>query len=165
MGRKKGHIVTLKPFCYYCDKEFNNELILHQHQKARHFNCAKCKKRFSTAPALDTHELQVHRSSLKRVPNAKAGRDSFDISIYGMDGVPIELINYKLAEKVEQKKRKLIKEHKIAGNEEVRRFLENLGFVAGSQVSVISKICGNVIVQIKESRVAISKEMAQKIIV
>ena len=116
MGRKKGHIVTLKPFCYYCDKEFNNELILHQHQKARHFNCVKCRKRFSTAPALDTHEIQVHRSSLKRVPNAKAGRDSFDISIYGMDGVPIELINYKLAEKVEQKKRKLIKEHKMAGN-------------------------------------------------
>ena len=125
MGRKKGHIVTLKPFCYYCDKEFNNELILHQHQKARHFNCAKCKKRFSTAPALDTHELQVHRSSLKRVPNAKAGRDSFDISIYGMDGVPIELINYKLAEKVEQKKRKLIKEHKIAGNEEDNKPEEN----------------------------------------
>ena len=125
MGRKKGHIVTLKPFCYYCDKEFNNEVILHQHQKARHFNCAKCKKRFSTAPALDTHELQVHRSSLKRVPNAKAGRDSFDISIYGMDGVPIELINYKLAEKVEQKKRKLIKEHKIAGNEEDNKPEEN----------------------------------------
>ncbi len=54
---------------------------------------------------------------------------------------------------------------KIAGKEEVRRFLENLGFVAGAQVSVISKISGNVIVQIKESRVAISKETAQKIIV
>ena len=54
---------------------------------------------------------------------------------------------------------------KINGKEEVRRFLENLGFVAGAEVSVVSKICGNVIVQIKESRVAISKEMAQKIIV
>ena len=125
MGRKKSHIVTLKPFCYYCDKEFNNELILHQHQKARHFNCVKCRKRFSTAPALDTHEIQVHRASLKRVPNAKTGRDSFDISIYGMDGVPIELINYKLAEKVEQKKRKLIKEHKMVGNEEDNKPEEN----------------------------------------
>ena len=54
---------------------------------------------------------------------------------------------------------------KIMGKEEVRRFLENLGFVAGTEVSVVSKICGNVIVQVKESRVAISKEMAQKIIV
>ena len=130
MGRKKGHIVTLKPFCYYCDKEFNNELILHQHQKARHFNCVKCSKRFSTAPALDTHEIQVHRSSLKRVPNAKAGRDSFDISIYGMDGVPIELINYKLAEKVEQKKRKLIKENKMIGNiEEKNNGIKNLNYL------------------------------------
>ena len=118
MGRKKGHIVTLKPFCYYCDKEFNNELILHQHQKARHFNCVKCHKRFSTAPALDTHEFQVHKKTLDRVPNAKAGRDSFEISIYGMDGVPLELINYKLAEKVEQKKRKLIQQHKLISNDE-----------------------------------------------
>ena len=54
---------------------------------------------------------------------------------------------------------------KITGKEEVRRYLENLGFVAGAEVSVVSKICGNVIVQIKESRIAISKEMAQKIIV
>ena len=54
---------------------------------------------------------------------------------------------------------------KIMGKEEVRRFLENLGFVAGTQISVVSKNCGNVIVQVKESRVAISKEMAQKIIV
>ncbi len=54
---------------------------------------------------------------------------------------------------------------KITGNEETRRFLENLGFVAGAQVSLISKISGNVIVQIKDSRVAISREMAQKIIV
>ena len=129
MGRKKGHIVTLKPFCYYCDKEFNNELILHQHQKARHFNCAKCRKRFSTAPALDTHEIQVHRSSLKRVPNAKAGRDSFDLSIYGMDGVPIELIKYKLAEKVEQKKRKLIKEHKMEGGIEEKFEKKNLNYL------------------------------------
>ena len=54
---------------------------------------------------------------------------------------------------------------KISGKEEVRRFLENLGLVAGAQVSLVSKINGNVIVQIKDSRVAISREMAQKIIV
>ena len=54
---------------------------------------------------------------------------------------------------------------KISGKEEVRRFLENLGFVAGTQGSLVSKIGGNVIVQVKDSRVAISREMAQKIIV
>ena len=120
MGRKRRHLVTLKPFCYYCDKEFNNEIILHQHQKARHFNCVACRKRFSTAPALGTHIIQVHKDKIQRVPNAKAGRDSFDISIYGMDGVPIELINYKLAEKVQNKRRKLIKEKKLAEDEDIK---------------------------------------------
>ena len=53
----------------------------------------------------------------------------------------------------------------IGGKEEVRRFLENLGFVCGARIPVVSKNCGNVIVQIKDSRVAVSREMAQKIIV
>ncbi|MFR2712370.1 FeoA family protein [Frisingicoccus sp.] len=54
---------------------------------------------------------------------------------------------------------------KIGGKEEVRRFLESLGFVAGSIVSVVSEMNGNVIVNVKGSRVAISKEMANKIMV
>ena len=54
---------------------------------------------------------------------------------------------------------------KINGKEEVRRFLENLGFVAGTEISLISEISGNVIVQVKDSRVAISKEMANKIMI
>lgn len=54
---------------------------------------------------------------------------------------------------------------KIGGKEEVRRFLESLGFVAGSIVSVISEMNGNVIVSVKGSRVAISKEMANKIMI
>lgn len=54
---------------------------------------------------------------------------------------------------------------KVGGNAETRQFLENLGFVAGGAVTVINEIGGNVIVNIKESRVAISKEMANKIIV
>ena len=52
---------------------------------------------------------------------------------------------------------------KIGGKEETRRFLESLGFVTGGQVTVISKISGNVIVNVKESRVAISRGMANKI--
>ncbi len=54
---------------------------------------------------------------------------------------------------------------RISGKEEVKRYLESLGFIAGVRGSVVSEICGNVIVQIKDSRVAISREMAQKIIV
>lgn len=54
---------------------------------------------------------------------------------------------------------------KIGGNPETRKFLENLGFVAGGMVTVINEIGGNVIVNVKESRVAVSKEMASKIMI
>ena len=54
---------------------------------------------------------------------------------------------------------------KIGGKPEVKKHLENLGFVAGGNVTVISATGGNVIVNVKESRVAISKEMAQKIMI
>ncbi len=54
---------------------------------------------------------------------------------------------------------------KIGGLPEVKKHLENLGFVVGGNVTVVSSIGGNLIVNVKEARVAISKEMAQKIIV
>lgn len=54
---------------------------------------------------------------------------------------------------------------KIGGSGEVRQHLENLGFVVGGTVMVITTLGGNVIVNIKGSRVAISSEMAQKIMV
>ena len=52
---------------------------------------------------------------------------------------------------------------KIGGKDETRRFLESLGFVIGGFVTVVSEINGNLIVKVKDSRVAISKEMANKI--
>ena len=54
---------------------------------------------------------------------------------------------------------------RIGGNEETRRFLENLGFVAGSEITVLSAIEGNVIVNIKDSRIAINKDIARHIMV
>lgn len=54
---------------------------------------------------------------------------------------------------------------RISGKEETKRFLENLGFVPGSEVTLISENEGNVIVHVKESRIAIGKEMANKIMV
>lgn len=54
---------------------------------------------------------------------------------------------------------------KVSGKPEVKKHLENLGFVAGSEVTVMNEIGGNVIVKVKEARVAISREMAQKIMV
>ena len=54
---------------------------------------------------------------------------------------------------------------KVGGNPETRKFLENLGFVAGGSVTIINEISGNVIVSVKEARVAVSKEMAMNIMV
>lgn len=54
---------------------------------------------------------------------------------------------------------------KIGGKQEVRAHLETLGFVVGGTVTVINAIGGNVIVNVKDARIAVSKEMAQKIMV
>lgn len=54
---------------------------------------------------------------------------------------------------------------KIVGKPDVKKHLENLGFVAGGTVTVIHTIAGNLIVNVKEARIAISREMAQKIMV
>ena len=54
---------------------------------------------------------------------------------------------------------------KVGGKEETRRFLESLGFVVGAFVTIVSEINGNLIVNVKDSRVAIGKDMANKIMV
>ncbi len=54
---------------------------------------------------------------------------------------------------------------KIGGNPEVKQHLENLGFVVGGTVTVVNSMAGNLIVNVKESRIAISREMARKIMI
>lgn len=54
---------------------------------------------------------------------------------------------------------------KVGGNPDTKKFLETLGFVVGGRVTVVTEINGNVIVNVKESRVAVSKEMASKIMI
>ncbi|MCM1307699.1 MAG: ferrous iron transport protein A [Butyrivibrio sp.] len=54
---------------------------------------------------------------------------------------------------------------KVGGMEKTRQFLENLGFVVGGTVTVVSEAGGNLIVNVKNSRIAIGKEMANKILV
>ena len=54
---------------------------------------------------------------------------------------------------------------RITGNPEVKKHLENLGFTVGGDVTVITSLTGNVIVKVKESRIAISEEMARKIMI
>ena len=54
---------------------------------------------------------------------------------------------------------------KIGGSPEVKKHLEDLGFVAGGTVTLISQMGGNLIIKVKESRIAVSKEMAAKILI
>ena len=54
---------------------------------------------------------------------------------------------------------------RIGGRAETRRFLENLGFVEGGTITVVAEIAGNVIVRVKDARVAVSRAMARNIMV
>lgn len=54
---------------------------------------------------------------------------------------------------------------KVGGKEETRKFLENLGFVTGGVVTVVSEISGNMILNVKDSRVALGRDMASKIMI
>ena len=54
---------------------------------------------------------------------------------------------------------------KVGGNEETRRFLENLRFVAGTEITVVSSIGGNLIVNVKDSRIAVNEDMARHIVI
>ena len=54
---------------------------------------------------------------------------------------------------------------KIGGKDETRRFLESLGFVVGGEVTVVSDIGGNMILNVKDSRVALGKDMARRIMI
>ena len=54
---------------------------------------------------------------------------------------------------------------KVGGKSETRKFLENLGFVTGGQVTVVAQLSGSMIVNVKESRVALNRDMANKIII
>lgn len=54
---------------------------------------------------------------------------------------------------------------KVAGSSDVKKHLENLGFVVGGNITVITEMAGNLVVKVKEARVAVSREMAQKIFI
>ena len=54
---------------------------------------------------------------------------------------------------------------KVGGNEETRRFLENLGFIAGTEITVVSSIGGNLIVNVKDSRIAVNEDMARHMVI
>ena len=75
----------------YCERDFEDEKVLIQHQKAKHFKCRVCHKKLYTAPGLVIHLLQVHKEKLDNVPNAIPTRvRELEREVYGMDGIPEE---------------------------------------------------------------------------
>ncbi|CAI5746045.1 unnamed protein product [Peronospora destructor] len=96
MGKKKrrddsgagGEAPQRRIFCYYCGRNFDDEKVLILHQKARHFKCPTCYKKLSTISGMTIHMQQVHKESLKSIPNAKEGKESVAVEVYGMEGVP-----------------------------------------------------------------------------
>eukprot|EP01112_Ceratiomyxa_fruticulosa_P022178 TRINITY_DN804_c0_g1_i1.p1 TRINITY_DN804_c0_g1~~TRINITY_DN804_c0_g1_i1.p1 ORF type:complete len:302 (-),score=101.82 TRINITY_DN804_c0_g1_i1:176-1081(-) len=88
MGKKKKK-AYVKPFCYYCERTFDDEKVLIQHQKAKHFKCYVCKKKLNSLGGMTIHVLQVHKESITSVPNSIRGKDSIKYEIYGMEGIPI----------------------------------------------------------------------------
>ncbi|XP_015597379.1 BUB3-interacting and GLEBS motif-containing protein ZNF207 isoform X1 [Cephus cinctus] len=86
MGRKKKK--QSRPWCWYCNREFDDEKILIQHQKAKHFKCHICHKKLYTGPGLSIHCMQVHKEAIDKVPNSLPNRSNIEIEIYGMEGIP-----------------------------------------------------------------------------
>ncbi|PWY97953.1 hypothetical protein BCV70DRAFT_165920 [Testicularia cyperi] len=88
MTRKKRKAPQLEAWCWYCDREFEDEKVLLQHQKSKHYRCPLCPRRLNTAGGLAVHLTQVHKAEPGKIENTLPGRDSFEIEIYGMAGIP-----------------------------------------------------------------------------
>ncbi|KAF9266620.1 hypothetical protein L218DRAFT_857841 [Marasmius fiardii PR-910] len=104
MAKKKNKQV-LRPWCWYCEREFEDEKVLMQHQKAKHFKCGMCPRRLNTAGGLAVHIQQVHKlepENLPRIENALPGRDGYEVEIFGMEGIPApDVADYKRRKEIE----------------------------------------------------------------
>lgn len=82
-----------RPWCFYCNKDFDDLKILVDHQKAKHYKCqvAYCNRRLNTVGGLRVHMQQVHKEELKSVPNALDDRDDVNLEIFGMEGIPAQM--------------------------------------------------------------------------
>lgn len=83
--------VLARPWCYYCERDFDDLKILINHQKAKHFKCERCGRRLNTAGGLSVHMSQVHKENLSAVDNALPNRAGLDIEIFGMEGIPEDI--------------------------------------------------------------------------
>lgn len=106
MGKKRSsRSIQDKPeiFCFYCDREFDDERILIQHQKLKHFKCDFCNKKLATVGGLVIHCTQVHKEPITKVPNAIPEREKIEYDVFGMAGIPDEFLseNAKIRKRME----------------------------------------------------------------
>ncbi|KAG0206688.1 hypothetical protein BGX28_001887 [Mortierella sp. GBA30] len=87
---KKNKKKVVRPWCWYCERDFEDEKVLIAHQRAKHFKCNRCTKKLNTAGGMVVHVMQVHKETINAVPNALPGRETVDLEIYGMEGIPEE---------------------------------------------------------------------------
>jgi len=104
MAKKKSKQIS-RPWCWYCEREFEDEKVLMQHQKAKHFKCNLCPRRLNTAGGLAVHIQQVHKlepENLPRIENALPGRDGYEVEIFGMEGIPApDIADYNRRKEIE----------------------------------------------------------------
>ncbi|CAJ1345505.1 unnamed protein product [Effrenium voratum] len=91
-----GEAVDTQPFCYYCDRKFDDEKTLVQHQRIKHFCCFECGRTFSSVTGLRVHMLNAYKKSLKEVPRAMAGRENPDVFVHGMEGIPQDVLEERM---------------------------------------------------------------------
>ncbi|KAI8575502.1 hypothetical protein K450DRAFT_275581 [Umbelopsis ramanniana AG] len=89
MGKKKSKKQS-RPWCWYCEKDFDDDKVLVTHQRAKHFKCDVCGKKLTTAGGMAVHAMQVHKVEITKVPNALQGRETLEYEIFGMEGIPHE---------------------------------------------------------------------------
>ena len=99
-----------RPWCYYCERDFDDLKILINHQKAKHFKCERCGRRLNTAggnvnaiyaqldsmltkyTGLSVHMTQVHKETLAVIENALPNRSGLEVEIFGMEGIPEDIV-------------------------------------------------------------------------
>lgn len=125
MGRKKRNLDYVKPFCFYCDRVFTNEIVLHQHQKAIHFTCPRCYKKFPSTHNLTTHVHRNHQKyKLDKVPNSLRERENPSLNIFGMTGVPNNFIETRMFVKGKEYWKHLLEQRKGEREKEAEEIKE-----------------------------------------
>ncbi|KAH9838939.1 BUB3-interacting and GLEBS motif-containing protein [Teratosphaeria destructans] len=98
MGKKKRgpplDEILQRPWCYYCEKDFDDLNILLNHQKAKHYKCTNCGRRLNTIGGLKVHMNQVHKEEIHEVDNALPNRKEIvpGLEIFAMEGIPDDVM-------------------------------------------------------------------------